>query len=256
MKVLIYPTSIEAAKKTAELIADHVKAKPNSVLGLATGNTQIPVYQEMVRLHREGSLDFSQATTFNLDEYVGIPDDHPERYRNYMRRELFEPAEFNITNTHLPPNDIDPEDARAVEQACQDYENKIENAGGIDLQLLGVGTNGHIGFDEPGTSFTSRTELVWLQEETIKSNSAMFDNDVNKVPKAAFSMGIGTILDAREIVLLATGDKKAKTVRQFLEEPPTTQVPASALAQHSKVTIILDSEAASQLEHLDRYQII
>ncbi len=199
-------------------------------------------------MHREEGLDFSRVVTFNLDEYVGLPPDHPQSFASYMRRNLFDSVDIDPANTHLPRGDA--EDL-AVE--CEAYERAIRHAGGIDLQVLGIGLNGHIAFNEPGSSLGSRTRVKTLTRESALANAAQQGASV-ELPRLAITMGVATILDARLCLLLATGLEKAETVRNAVEGPITAQVPATALQLHRDVVILVDEEAASQLARRDYYR--
>lgn len=241
IKVNIVEDYDKMSKEAAKVISSSIRKKPNLVLGLATGNTPIKCYKELVRMHKKEGLDFSEVVTFNLDEYLGLPSDHPQSFRNYMKEKLFNHVNIKPENTYIPPTK--PENPQ---NACQEYEERIKAAGGIDLQLLGIGTNGHIGFNEPSTSFDSRTRVVKLSEQTIQDNSQYFDS-AEEVPKQAISMGIGTIMEAEKIILLASGTSKAEAIAKTLEGPKTTNVPASVLQSHSHATTIIDEAAASDL---------
>ncbi|PHQ31705.1 glucosamine-6-phosphate deaminase [Rhodopirellula bahusiensis] len=230
-----------ASARLAGCIVEQVRREPASVLGLATGGTPERTYELLVEKVRAGHLSFSQATTFNLDEYVGLPPAHPQSYHAYMRSRLFGETDFDPKRTHLPDGTAD-DLAKAGEQ----YEALITEAGGIDLQLLGLGANGHIGFNEPGATEDSRTRVVDLTEETIAANARFFEAPED-VPRRALTMGIATILEAREIVLIATGESKAEAVERAVRGPVTSQMPASFLQQHSSVTFVLDEAAASLL---------
>ncbi|MCS7180005.1 MAG: glucosamine-6-phosphate deaminase, partial [bacterium] len=195
-------------------------------------------------------LDFSEVVTFNLDEYYGLSSDHPQSYRYFMDVNLFNGINIKKENTHVPNGKIPIE---KIEEYCKDYENMIKKAGGIDIQVLGIGGDGHIGFNEPGSSIYSRTRLVALDEKTIKDNSRFFEK-IEDVPRFALTMGVGTILEAREILFLANGLKKAEVVAEAIEGPITSQITASALQLHPKVTVILDEEAASKLKRKEYYK--
>ena len=230
-----------ASKQVAEVIADAVRSHPEAVLGLATGGTPVPVYRELIRLHREAGLDFSRVTTFNLDEYVGLAPTHPQSYRAFMQQQLFNHINIDPARTHVPSGTASDLAAHAAE-----YERAIHDAGGVDLQLLGIGHNGHIAFNEPGTAADSRTRVVELTESTIQSNARFFDS-ADEVPRQAITMGIGTILEARRIVLLATGESKAEAVRRAIEGDVDVDHPASLLQEHDQVTFVVDREAAASL---------
>jgi glucosamine-6-phosphate deaminase len=248
MEVIVLPDAEAVGKEAARMIADLIRRKPNAVLGLATGSTPEPCYAELVRMHKEEGLDFSQVITFNLDEYYPIDPRHEQSYRYYMDTKLFNHININKANTHVPYG-LAPD----PDEHCRWYEEQIKRVGGIDLQILGIGHNGHIAFNEPGSSFASRTRLIVLTAETIKANSRFFEREED-VPRYALTMGIGTILEAKKIVLLATGEGKADAVAAAIEGPITTMCPASALQLHPDVTFILDEGAASKLKRRDYYE--
>jgi len=230
----------EVAAALAERVASTLRSKPDAVLGLASGRTPVDGYAELRRLHAAGSTDWSRASTFNLDEFAGIDGRHPGSFRTFMERHLFGGVNLRVERIHFlngVANDLNAE--------CDRYEAAIAAAGGIDLQLLGIGTNGHIGFNEPGDDLPVRTHRVRLMESTRRDNAMLFDNDPSRVPAEALSMGIGTILRARRIVLVATGDKKAECIREATSGRLTTRVPASMLQVHSDVEWLLDRGAAS-----------
>ena len=239
MNVHVFKSPALVAKAAAAIFTSQLLRKPDSVLGLATGSTPVLTYQELVRLHKEGVLDFSRARTFNLDEYVGLPVEHPESYVSFMRRNLFDHVNFKESRL---PNGL----AKDLEKECRDYEKEIEAAGFVDLQLLGIGNNGHIGFNEPGADFPYATNLTNLTESTIQANQRFFDS-IDQVPRQALSMGIGTIMSARSVLLLATGANKAPVIAKMVEGPITPAVPASILRGHRDVTVLLDEDAASGL---------
>ena len=241
IRVLVAKDYDELSKRAAEIITDAMKKKPDLILGLATGGTPMGCYRELIRMHREEGLDFSKVVTFNLDEYVGLPPTHPQSYRYYMNENLFDHVNIAMKNTHVPDGMTN--DPR---RACREFEELIKASGGIDLQLLGIGTTGHIGFNEPGSPFDSRTRLVELSEQTRRDNARFF-RSIDEVPHLAISMGIGTIMEARKIILLASGEGKAEAAAKSVEGPITTDVPASVLQKHSDCTFILDEEAASKL---------
>ncbi len=251
MRVVILENPRQVAQRAAALVIQQVQCKPDCVLGLATGGTPLDTYRELVAAARGGTLSFAAVTSFNLDEYVGLSADHPQSYHTYMRGALFEPAGFDPSRCHLPDGTKTTWDE--LQQECGDYERRIRDAGGIDLQILGIGTDGHIAFNEPGSSLASRTRVKALTEQTRQDNARFFAS-ADEVPKLAITMGIGTILEARRIVLMATGSKKAKAVHASVEGPVTAQVPASALQLHPNVTVLLDVEAASWLARKDYYQ--
>ncbi len=242
MRVFIRDTASSMSQTAATIIADLVRRQPDCVLGLATGGTPQGTYEELVRLHREEGLDFSQVVTFNLDEYVGLAAEHPQSYRYFMQQNLFDHINVRPENTHVPEGT--PEDFAAH---CAEYEARIAAAGGIDLQLLGIGGDGHLAFNEPGSSLASRTRMVVLAQQTIRDNARYFDTE-DEVPRAAISMGMGTILEARQCLMLAAGINKAKPVREALEGPVSSLVPASALQLHPDSIVVLDRDAADLLE--------
>ncbi len=247
MRVVVEEDAEAASRWAAERIASLVRRKPNAVLGLATGGTPIRCYAELIRLHQEAGLDFSQVRTFNLDEYVGLAPDHPQSYRRFMEEQLFDKLNIPREQTHVPNGLADD-----FEQFADAYEQQIREAGGIDLQLLGIGRDGHIAFNEPGSSLASRTRLKCLTQETIDDNARFFEAS-EEVPSLAVTMGVGTILEARECLLLAAGSGKASAIRLAVEGPVSAQVTASALQLHRRATIVLDAEAAAWLQHRDYY---
>ncbi len=223
-------------------IADALKAKPDLVLGLPTGRTPVRLYHELGTLFSHGQVDFSRATTFNLDEFLGIPPSHPGSYRTFMEHHLFSRVNVSPERIHFL-NGAAPD----PEAECFRYENAIAAAGGIDLQLVGIGTNGHIGFNEPARELAARAHRVTLKHSTRRSNAALFGGDVSKVPTEALSMGMATILHARQVVLLATGKSKAKCIQRLVNGPLTTKLPASFLQLHRDLELVLDQAAASEL---------
>jgi glucosamine-6-phosphate deaminase len=239
LKITVFRDERVLARTLAERIAATLVDQPRQVLGLATGRTPVRLYHELGTLHARGRADFSQVTTFNLDEFWGIPPSDPGSYRTFMEEHLFRrtgigPAQVNFLNG----------DAADADNECARYDQAIAEAGGIDLQLLGIGTNGHIGFNEPGRELASRTHRVALKESTRRSNAALFGGEVARVPKEALSMGMGSILRAKRIVLIATGKSKAKCVERVVNGPITTKLPASFLQLHGAVEIVLDGAAA------------
>lgn len=239
---VIKATDYDAASKAcANLIFAQVVTKPDCVLGLATGSTPIGTYENLVRLYEAGDLDFSKVTSVNLDEYKGLSGDNDQSYRYFMNDHLFSHVNIDIKRTNVP-NGLEPDS----DKACADYEKIIEEVGGIDLQLLGLGPNGHIGFNEPCSEFVKKTHCVDLTESTIQANSRFFAS-MDEVPKQAYTMGIQTIMNAKKIVLIATGKNKAETVKKAFFGPITPEVPASILQLHPDCTIVLDADAASLL---------
>ena len=250
MQVIIRPDRWKAAKLAADLIAREIRNKPSLVLGLATGRTMERVYAELVRQHREENLDFSLVRTFNLDEYVGLPPDDPGSYRFYMNKHLFSQVNIDIKNTHLP-NGL----AEDLEAECRYYEAQIQACGGIDVQLLGLGKSGHIGFNEPLSAFKSRTREKALTPTTIRQNARLFPRP-EMMPKRGITMGVGTILEARKCILLVTGDSKAALLAKAVEGPVTAMISATALQWHPNCQVIVDEEAAEELIHKDYYRWI
>lgn len=251
MEVIIAKDRADLAEVTAGIIRDQILRKPNSILGLATGSTPEETYARLVRYHKEEGLDFSKITTFNLDEYIGLPPSHEQSYYYFMHDRLFNHVNVNEEKVHVPMG-MTP-DPQAF---CAWYENEMEAAGGIDLQLLGIGGDGHIAFNEPGSSLASRTRVKTLTEQTIKDNAELFfgKGQEHLVPKFAITMGVGTILEARKLLLIAFGKRKAKIVKQFIEGPVSSMVTASALQLHPDAIVVLDEEAAAELEHRDYYK--
>ncbi len=237
----IFDTVDEVSCYTAQRLLAKIKTMPTAVLGLATGSTMEPVYAQLLKDIQHAPVDLSQLTTFNLDEYMGLSAQHPQSYNYYMYQHLFNQLAIPAQNVHLPAGLAN--DAEAV---CQAYSNAIEAIGGLDLQLLGIGSNGHIGFNEPQTCFTSRTHIVELSEQTRIDNGRFFD-DQNEVPTHAITMGIQDILNAKEIILVATGRNKTEIMAQLFASEIDEALPASALKQHKNLTIVLDREAAALL---------
>ncbi len=231
----------ELSLRAAGIVASQVILKEDTVLGLATGSTPEEMYRELAQLHREGKVDFSRVTTFNLDEYRGLDPGHPQSYHYYMRQHFFDHVNIKPENIHIPPGQ-----GADIPTICQDYEQQIAAAGGIDLQVLGIGVNGHIGFNEPGSHLQTETHLVDLTAETIKANSRFFSTP-KEVPRQAITMGMGSIMQARRILLLASGKSKSAAIRDTLGGRVTTAVPASFLQLHRRVILLLDREAAALL---------
>lgn len=250
MEVLIRETPEIGCLLGARIIAKTVREKPDAVLGLATGRTPLRLYQELIRMHREEDLDFSQVTTFNLDEYVGLPATHDQSYRYFMQENLFRHINIDLQKTHVPDGM-----AENLHDECRSYEQRILDAGGIDVQLLGLGRNGHIGFNEPTGSLRSRTWIKILSEQTLEDNSEVFGS-MDAMPKHALTMGVGTILDARRCILLAFGPAKVRAVEDMIEGPLAAVCPGSALQQHMRATIILDENSAAGLRYADHYRWI
>ena len=242
MRIRVFSTPGAAARALAGCIANEISAHPGLVLGLPTGRTPIPLYEELVALYREGRADFSRATAFNLDEFVGIPGRDPRSYGAFMRRHLFDHINLPTGRCHVL-NGM----ARVAEVECAQYERAIARAGGLDLVILGLGANGHIGFNEPGDALVARTHRTRLAPSTRRANAALFDHALNRVPREGLSMGMATILHARHIVVLATGRAKAGCVAKMIAGPLTPRLPASFLQLHRHVEVWLDRAAAPRV---------
>ena len=249
MLVILKRDNEEVNEQAALLIASAIKKKPPLTLGLATGSTMVGLYKQLVRLYQAGSLDFSQVRTFNLDEYLGLSGAHPQSFQHFMQENFFRHVNVAPRNMHIPDGSIRGD----YDAYCASYEESIRAAGGIDLQILGIGRNGHIGFNEPTSSLASRTRLKALSRETLDDNAKFFRPGEER-PRCAITMGIGTILEARKILLLATGDSKATAISKSVEGPITCAVSASALQLHPDVTFLLDEPAAAQLTQRDYYR--
>lgn len=234
MELIIEKSKKESVKKAAAIIAKLIKKKPNAVLEIATGSTMIPLYRELVRMYKKKEIDFSEVITFNLDEYADISFNNPESYHYYMNKNLFDKVNIKKHNTHFPS------------YQGKRYDKEIEEVGGIDLGILGIGVNGHIAFNEPGSSFSSQTREVQLSDNTIKVNSRLFPS-LKKVPKDAYTVGIETIMKSKKIILLAFGSKKADVIFNAIKGPITEKSPASILRKHRDVVFILDKKAAKKL---------
>ncbi len=241
MLVIVKENYDDMSKEAALIVADRLRRKPNLVLGLATGSTPLGLYKELIRMHVDEGLDFSKVTTFNLDEYVGLLPNHEQSYNFFMWKNLFEHLNIPEHSIHIPDGMADD-----IDGFCEWYEKEIEKAGGIDLQILGIGGNGHIAFNEPGSSLGSRTRVKTLTEKTRKDNARFFGS-LAEVPKYAITMGIGTIMDSKEHILLASGAGKTDAIKAAVEGPITSQCPASIIQLHRVTFAILDKEAASKL---------
>ncbi len=248
MEVIIQPTPDIASTLGARVVARLIRNKPDAVLGLCAGNTPLLLYRELIRLHRQDGLDFRRITTFSLDEYIGLSPADPSSYHAFMQEHLFRHVNVPESQIHIPDGM-----AKDVPASCTRYEESIKHAGGIDLQLLGIGVDGHIGFNEPSSSLSSRTRIKTLTERTRRVNAAPF-GDKDRVPRHVITMGLGTILDSRRCLLLAFGHEKALAVAQMVEGPITASVPASVLQLHAHAQVILDESAATQLARSDYYR--
>ncbi len=239
MEIVLTKDYAEMSETAAMIIADVVREKPGCVLGLATGSTPEGLYAELVKEHQEYGLDFSRVATYNLDEYRGLNHDHPQSYHYFMAQHLFNHINIRPENTHVP-NGANPD----AQTACDEYEDAIDMAGGIDLQLLGLGHNGHIGFNEPADEFAKTTNCIELTESTIQANSRLFDS-IDEVPRQAYTMGIGTIMQAKQILVVVSGEDKAQIVYDAFFGPVTPEVPASILQFHPNCTVVIDEAAFS-----------
>src|SRR5437016_11227844 len=250
MEVIIQSSKDSAAALVARIVAHDLRANPHLVLGLATGKTMERVYRQLVRSHQDHRLDFSLCRTFNLDEYVGLFPSDPHSYRHYMEQHLFRQVNIEPRNTHLP-NGLAPN----LDEECRRYEILIQRFGGIDLQLLGIGRAGHIGFNEPLSALRSRTRVKALTPTTIQQNAASFGGEQG-VPRRAITMGVGTILECRRCLLLATGESKAEVVAKAVEGPITSMISATTLQLHPRCTVVVDEEAGRLLKEKDYYRWI
>lgn len=239
MEVIVLKDYEAVSKKAFEVMKEVVANKEDAVLGLATGSTPIGLYENMIADHKENGTSYAKCQSFNLDEYVGLPRDHKESYYTFMHTNLFSGIDIKEENVHLPYGD--------TKADCEAYEKAMENVH-VDVQVLGIGANGHIGFNEPGTSFDEETHIVTLTEKTRQDNARFFDDDINQVPTHAITMGIATIMKAGKILLIATGANKADAVAAMINKAPNTDCPASVLQNHKDVVVILDEAAASKLK--------
>ena len=247
MRVVILPSELEAGTFIANIIVEFISHKENAVLGLATGNSIVLTYQALIEQYKDGKISFKKVTTFNLDEYIGLESNCEQSYRYYMDNKLFNHLDINKKNTHIPEcfnNEF--------KATCNNYESMINDYGGIDIQLLGIGTNGHIGFNEPTSSLASRTRVKTLAENTIQNNSRFFD-ETKIQPKLAITMGIGTIMEAKQIILVGLGKHKSQAIADAIEGPITSFCPGSILQQHDNVIVVIDEHAASKLKLYDYY---
>lgn len=250
MEIIIQPDAITASALAARIVAGFIREKPHAVIGFPTGSTPLAFYENLIRMNREEGLDFSRTTTFNLDEFVGLSPDHPASYHAYMDRHLFNHINISRSRIHIPDGL-----AADIPSYCRQYEDEIRTAGGIDIQILGIGVDGHIGFNEPTSSLGSRTRIKTLTRQTRRENAPEFGSE-DGVPYHVLTMGVGTILDSRMILLLAFGAKKAAVVAQAAEGPVTALVPASALQLHPQTVFILDEPASSGLSKADYYRYV
>lgn len=244
MEIIIQPDRESATGIAARIIARLLTEKPNAVLGLATGSTPLLLYQQLIQMR----LDWSRVRTFNLDEYIGLPKEHPQSYHSFMWENLFNHINLSPENVHIPDGNVED-----IPLFCEGYEQQIQSAGGIDLQVLGIGSDGHIGFNEPTSSLASRTRIKTLTRQTCKDNARFFGSE-DDVPKHVITMGIGTIMEARHNLLLAFGEQKSHAIAGAVEGPISSINPASILQMHPAATVCLDQGAASELQRVEYYQ--
>jgi glucosamine-6-phosphate deaminase len=256
-EVIIVKDQHEAGRIYARAVADLIKRKPNAVLGLATGSSPLAAYEELAQLIHSEKIDVSHVRGFALDEYIGLPLSHPQSYHSTIWRTVVEPLGLNPANVHVPGDALNGaplSDAEKVAHAGEKYDQAIAAAGGVDVQILGIGTDGHVGFNEPGSSLSSGTRIKTLAEQTRNDNARFFNGDVSQVPTHCITQGIGTILKARHLVLLAFGEAKAEAVAETVEGGVSAFCPASALQLHPHATVIVDEQAASRLRNKDYYR--
>ena len=239
MKVIVVENYAEVSAEAFKVMHELVASKPNAVLRLATGSSPIGLYENMIKDHKENGTSYAECQSFNLDEYVGIDRNHEQSYYTFMHENLFNGIDIKEENVHLPYGN--------TKEDCEAYERSMDNVT-VDIQVLGIGSNGHIGFNEPGTSFDEETHIVTLKEGTRKDNARFFENDINKVPTHAITMGIATIMKAKKILLVATGANKADAVSAMVDGPVSVDCPASVLQNHPDVVVIVDKAAASKLK--------
>lgn len=230
------------SRRAAEIVSQQIRRKPDSVVGFATGSTPLGVYKILIESHDEKGLDFSKITTFNLDEYVGLAPQHPQSYHYFMWENLFKHVNVTPSRVFIPHGMADD-----IEYFCEWYERQIKEAGGIDLQIVGIGANGHLAFNEPGSSLGSKTRIKTLTAKTVRDNARFFD-DPAEVPRLAITMGIGTIMEAKTILLIASGESKAEAIRNALEGPVTGMCPATVVQMHRFAHVVIDKDAASRLQ--------
>lgn len=249
MEVVICDSAQDIGALGADAIASALKSKPEPVVGLATGSSPLAIYDELSRRVADGKLSFAATRAFTLDEYVGLPADHPERYRNVIQSVFVDHVDIDPARVQGPDGLADD-----LEAACTAYELAIRDAGGVDVQILGIGTDGHIAFNEPGSSLASRTRIKTLTKQTREDNARFFGDDVSAVPVHCLTQGIGTIMEARHIVLVATGRAKAEAIHQLVEGPISALWPATILQMHPHVTVIIDAGAASRIQLGDYFR--
>ncbi|WP_066504202.1 glucosamine-6-phosphate deaminase [Abyssisolibacter fermentans] len=242
MKIICVDNYEQMSKKAGNIVASQLILKPDSVLGLATGSTPLGMYKELIELYKQGDIDFNKVTTFNLDEYYNLSRDNNQSYYYYMNENFFNHINIDMNHVNIPDGM-----AKDIEKECIEYEKRIRTNGGIDLQILGVGRNGHIGFNEPDVKFEALTHMVKLDEQTIKDNSRFFEL-IEDVPTKAISMGIKTIMQSKKIILLANGEEKADSIYGAISGDITPEIPVSVLQLHPDVTFIIDKKAAMKLD--------
>lgn len=242
MRIIKADDYYSMSRMAANIISAQIIMKPKCVIGLATGSTPLGTYAQLIEWYKKGDLDFREVTTINLDEYKGLSPENDQSYRYFMNKNLFDHINIDKTNTHVP-NGLEPDS----EKACAQYNEIIKSSGGVDLQLLGLGNNGHIGFNEPGEAFEKETHCVKLSESTVNANSRFFEN-IDEVPKEAYTMGIKSIMQAKKIVIVVNGKNKANIVKEAFFGPVTPKVPASVLQLHNDVTLVGDAEALELIE--------
>ena len=247
MEIIIKNDYSDMSTEAAHIIGDQIERKPNTVLGLATGSTPLGLYNELIKLNNSGDIDFSNVITYNLDEYIGLTEKHPQSYKYFMYDKLFSHINIKDENIHLPNGE------HFDDKECELYEDSIKNNGGIDIQILGIGRTGHIAFNEPTSSLKSRTRIKTLTPQTIKDNSRFFNNS-SDVPIYAITMGVGTIMEAKKIILMASGKAKAKPIKNAIEGPISSMCSASAIQMHQKSMVIIDEAAASELSEKEYYK--
>ena len=245
MRIIVCDNYEEVSKKAAQMILSQVTLKPNSVLGLATGSTPVGMYKNLVKMNQNGDIDFSEVSTFNLDEYYKLPRTNDQSYYYFMHQNLFNHIDINSKNIHIPDGMT-----KNIEQECERYDEAIKDAGGIDIQVLGIGNNAHIGFNEPTINFEKGTHLVQLEDSTIEANSRFFEN-IEEVPKKAVTMGVGAIFKSKKIMLLACGEGKSEAIYNTVYGKVVPEVPASILQFHNDIVLILDKDAAKLLDKKD-----
>jgi len=245
MRLVIHPNHEEVSRWTARYIADRINERQGKpyILGLPTGSSPIACYKELIALHKQGKLSFANVITFNMDEYLGLPADHPQSYRYFMQETFFSHIDIDIKNTHIL-NGM----AKDPIKECEEYEAAIAKFGGIDLFLGGCGVDGHLAFNEPGSSLNSRTRIKYLTEDTKRVNARFFDNDPEKVPGSALTVGVGTVMDAKEVVVIVTGHNKARALKQAVEEGINHMCSISCLQMHRRAIIVCDDAATDELK--------